>query len=165
VGSDYFLCFDKITYVKGERPQGCILCLVRDKSEAVINLTVYEDKYFIVSVNLYPYNPGHLILFPKRHIEDVRGLTNEENADRVKLEQELLDILDKEYGAMGYNLGFNIGNAAGASIPHLHMHIIPRYAGETGIADLVAGRRVLVENPFDTKKRLEAACKGIRTSE
>lgn len=161
MGSDYFLCFDKITYVSTKKPSGCILCLIRNGSDEVVNLTVYRDEYFSASVNLYPYNPGHLILFPSRHIEDVRELTREEQLDRIRLESELLDVLTRLYSPMGFNLGFNIGGAAGASIPHLHLHIIPRYAGETGISDLIAGRRVLIESPYDTKKRLLEACKSI----
>jgi ATP adenylyltransferase len=165
MGSDYFLCFDKISYVTGKKPSGCILCLVRSKSDQVVNLTVYEDKYFSASVNLYPYNPGHLILFPSRHVEDVRELSGDEQLNRVRLESELLNVLGRVYSPMGFNIGFNIGSAAGASIPHLHLHIIPRYAAETGISDLVAGKRVLIESPFDTKKRLEEACKSIKQPE
>ena len=70
---DYFFCFDKMSYVKGNnRPDGCILCFIKDKNPDVVDLSVYTDEDFIVSVNLYPYNPGHLIIFPVRHISDIR---------------------------------------------------------------------------------------------
>ena len=77
-GFQYFLCFDKITYVKGKKPGGCLLCLIREKNPDVVDLSVYRDDFFIVSVNLYPYNPGHLIIFPQRHIEDIRKYTSQE---------------------------------------------------------------------------------------
>ena len=62
---EYFFSFNKMQYVRGKRPQGCILCLLRDRDESVCDLTVHRDERFIVSVNLYPYNPAHLLLFPR----------------------------------------------------------------------------------------------------
>jgi ATP adenylyltransferase len=114
-----------------------------------------------VSVNLYPYNPGHLILFPARHVVDIRELSEEEDRARTDLEKKLLSVLDEVYSPMGYNIGFNLGSAGGASIPHVHLHIIPRYAGETGISDLVAGKRVLVESPYDSHQKIKKACTNI----
>ncbi|RKX73382.1 MAG: histidine triad (HIT) protein [Spirochaetes bacterium] len=152
---NYFLNFEKLSYVKGEKPLGCILCLIRDKSPDVIDLSVYEDKLFIVTVNLYPYNPGHLLIFPRRHIEDIREYNNEEERKLVILQRSFLDILDEMNKPFGYNIGYNMKLSAGASIRHLHLHIIPRYPNETGIADLIAGKRVLVESPFKTAEKLK----------
>ena len=75
---DYFFNFEKIAYLKGERPPGCILCLVNEGAEGVVDLTVYREKLFAVTVNLYPYNPGHVMVFPTRHVEDIRELTADE---------------------------------------------------------------------------------------
>ena len=143
-----------MTYVKGDKPRGCILCLLRDADLSVVDLTVLRDPLFIASVNLYPYNPGHMMIFPVRHVEDVRELTEEEESRLAGLQRYLLDLLDRAYTPHGFNIGYNMGNSAGASIEHLHMHIIPRYPRETGIADLVAGKRVLVEDPVKTTRRL-----------
>ncbi len=141
-------------YVKSRKPSGCILCLIRDKSEEVIDLSILRERLFIASVNLYPYNPGHLLVHPVRHVEDVRELTREEEERLAALTRYFLDILDRAYSPQGYNIGYNMGHSAGASIDHLHMHIIPRYPRETGIADLIAGRRVLVEDPRGSARRL-----------
>ena len=151
----YFFNFEKMSYVKGKRPLGCTLCLVRDGSPQVPDLTVWRDKLFIASANLYPYNPGHILVYPVRHVEDVRELTAEEECALSALTRRLLDLLDAAYAPHGYNIGYNIGNAGGASISHLHLHIIPRYRGEMGIADLIAGKRVLVEDPRETARRLQ----------
>jgi len=156
VPDGYFFSFEKLAYVRGTRPHGCILCLVRDHSPEVEDLSIWRDDLFIVSVNLYPYNPGHLLVHPVRHLEDVRELSAEEHRRLAQLEHALLDLLDRSHGPSGYNLGYNMGRAAGASIGHLHLHIIPRYPHETGIADLIAGKRVLVEDPRDTAQRLRA---------
>ncbi len=150
----YFFNFDKMAYVKGRQPPGCILCLTRDQHSDVADLSIWRDDLFIASVNLYPYNPGHLLLYPLRHVEDVRELTAGEEQRLLLLQRWLLGILDKACAPHAYNIGYNMGAAAGASISHLHLHIIPRYPRETGIADLIAGRRVLVEDPRETTRRL-----------
>jgi len=154
---EYFFNFEKLGYLKGKKPDGCILCLVRDGSVDVESLIVYQSELSMVSLNLYPYNPGHLLLFPKRHVVDIRELSDAERADLDTLTRRCLDILDKTHGPAGYNLGFNMGLVAGASIEHLHMHIVPRYPREIGFAELLAGKRVIVQDPLETKAILSAA--------
>ena len=146
----YFFNFEKLAYVKGRRPSGCILCLIRDGSPAVTDLSVYKDPMFIATVNLYPYNPGHLLLFPTRHLSDVRELNPAEELRLGQLTRYFLDLSDALYGPAGYNMK----HAAGASIEHLHLHLIPRYSNELGIADLIAGKRVLVEEPAQSARRI-----------
>jgi ATP adenylyltransferase len=154
---EYFFNFQKYAYIKGPKPRDCILCLIRDRDSSVIDLTVHRDELFIVAVNLYPYNPGHLLIFPARHIVDVRGFTPEEERRLASLTRYFLDIGDRVHRPAGYNIGYNMGSPAGASIEHLHLHLIPRYPHETGIADLLAGKRVLVEEPRETARRIREA--------
>ncbi|MCK4516207.1 MAG: HIT domain-containing protein [Spirochaetaceae bacterium] len=150
----YFFSFDKMKYVRGPRPSGCILCLIRDKSSEVIDLTVYSDKLFTVCVNLYPYNPGHVMIFPNRHLVDVRELTTAEDRLLSELTRRFLNVIESTHSPVGFNIGYNMGSSAGASIDHLHLHVIPRYPKEIGIADLIAGKRVLIEDPRVTQARL-----------
>jgi ATP adenylyltransferase len=156
VSDGYFFNFDKMSYVKGKKPAGCILCLLRDGSGELVDLTILRSKRFITSVNLYPYNPGHLIVYPMRHIEDIRDVSHDEEIELSEVQRYLLGLLDACYAPQGYNIGYNMGRPAGASIEHLHLHIIPRYPREMGIADLIAGKRVLVEGPRETAARLLA---------
>lgn len=152
--SEYFFNFEKLNYIKARKPEGCIICLISDNSEEVVNLTVWENEYFLVMLNLYPYNPGHLLICPRRHITDIRELSPREEDMFLTLQHRFLDVMDSIYHPAGYNIGYNMGLTAGASIEHLHLHIIPRYPKEIGIADLVAGKRVLVESPMESAKRI-----------
>jgi ATP adenylyltransferase len=153
---DYFFSFEKLAYVQKDKAPGCILCGIRDRSSSVVDLTVFTGSSFIACVNLYPYNPGHLMLFPKRHILDIRAFTDGETVELQATTALLLDALDALYSPHAYNIGYNMGLAAGASIEHLHLHIIPRFPRELGIADLLAGKRVLVENPLDTVAKIRS---------
>ncbi len=156
---DYFFNFDKLVYLTGKKPEGCILCLVRDGAPEVESLIVHRSGHWFVSLNLYPYNPGHLMLFPYRHVQDLRQLSDEERGDGDKLTRLCLDVLDETHHPAAYNIGYNMGLVAGASIDHLHQHIIPRYPREIGIAELMAGRRVLVQDPRETQAILIEAFK------
>ena len=87
---NYFYSFDKMEYVQGKRPDGCILCLIRDHSDEVVDLSVYSDELFTVTVNLYPYNPGHVMIFPNRHIVDIRQYTDAEQRSLADLTNRVL---------------------------------------------------------------------------
>ncbi|MBN2737304.1 MAG: HIT domain-containing protein [Spirochaetales bacterium] len=151
----YFYSFNKLDYVQGmKKPEGCILCHLRDHHKNVENLCVHEDSHFLVSINLYPYNPAHLIVFPRRHVEDIREYSEEEVSALHSLTSRFLTVLEDLYSPKGFNIGYNQGQVAGASISHLHCHIIPRYPGEIGISDLIGGQRVLVEDPRVTRKKI-----------
>ncbi len=154
---EYFFNFDKLDYLTGKRPEGCILCLVSSLSTEVVQLVVHESPLVIVSLNLYPYNPGHLILFPRRHLHDIRELSGEERLEMDALTRLSLDVLDSTHHPGGYNIGYNMGPVAGASIEHIHQHIIPRYPREIGISELLAGKRVLVQDINETKRVLAEA--------
>ncbi|MFN8578452.1 MAG: HIT domain-containing protein [Candidatus Sericytochromatia bacterium] len=145
----------KLKYVKGERPNvKCILCAVVDKDPNVSNLDVYRTKNFIVSANLFPYNPGHLMIFPIRHIETIEDFTDEEALELHHLQLKSLKILRNNYNCQSFNVGYNIGSSSGASIDHLHLHIVPRYPREIGFIDVIGGARILVEDPNDTVSKL-----------
>lgn len=154
---EYFFNFEKMAYVKGKRPDGCILCLIRDGSEEVVDLSVYADDLFCVTVNLYPYNPGHLMIFPKRHLLDIREYNEVEERRLAELTRLFLDVLEETHSPSGFNVGYNMGFSAGASIGHIHLHMIPRYPRETGISDLIGGRRVLIEAPHTSRDRIREA--------
>lgn len=149
---------EKLKYIKGEKPRvDCILCSIANGNPGVVNLLVAEGKYSAVCVNKFPYNAGHLLIFPKRHIKDYRDFKHEEEAEINLLLKNSLDILDTIYSPSGYNFGYNTGDFAGASISHLHMHVIPRYRNELGFIDIIGGAKIIVEDPVRTMKELKKA--------
>ena len=148
---------DKLAYARGARPAvDCLLCAILARDPAVERLEVFRTARWAVSANLYPYNPGHLLLFPLRHVTDVRALRRIEQRELADLERCTLDVLEATYAPDGFNVGYNLGRSAGASVRHLHLHVVPRYAGELGFLDLLARTRTVVEDPKTTVRRLRA---------
>jgi ATP adenylyltransferase len=143
-------------YVKGDRPVvECILCSIMQNDPEVISLEVVRSKSFIVAVNLYPYNPGHLMIFPSRHIEEVEKLSLSEVGELHKLTIISLKVLRNLYNPHGFNVGYNLGKGSGASIKHLHLHIVPRYENELSFIYVLSGSKIIVEEPKDTVQRLK----------
>ena len=132
----------------------CILCAVAEKSEEVHRLELVRHEGFIVSANLYPYNPGHLMIFPEEHIEDPREFNENDVLTLHKLSMIALDCLGKLYDAKSFNVGYNFGAVSGASLAHYHLHIVPRYSNENGFIDIVGGARIIVEDPNVTRERV-----------
>lgn len=160
---DYLFNTEKIKYVKGEKPKvTCILCAIRDRDPEVRNLEIFRSGQFIISVNLYPFNPGHLMIFPARHIEDFSGFSDDEALELHHLQVKTLEILKEEFSPCGFNIGYNLGTASGASIAHVHTHIVPRYDNEIGFIDVLGGARVIVVDPVEVKERLEKRFSNIR---
>ncbi len=152
----------KMSYVKGNRPEvDCILCAVSAKDERVSKLEIFRTARWIVSANLHPYNAGHLLLFPHRHAVDIRELKKIEVMELSALQNLCLDVLDAAYTPAGYNIGFNIRRPAGASIEHLHLHIVPRYPNEAGFMDILSDTRTIVESPKQTVETLTEQFKKL----
>lgn len=158
---------DKLKYASGKaRPKvGCILCAVAEGDARVRSLEVYRSEEFIVSVNLYPFNAAHLLIFPVRHVETLKALGKRQIIEMHELANESMEVIDGLYAPGGYNVGFNIGACSGASIPHLHMHIVPRYDRELGFVDIVGGAKLIVEDPAVTMKKLKNAFKKRKIKE
>lgn len=148
----------KMDYVRGKRPKvNCIFCAIKAKNPQVKTLVIFESKFFFVSLNLHPYNPGHLIIFPKRHIKDIRELNLKEEKEIQKLTKVSLKILESIYFPSGFNIGYNLGTGGGASIQHLHLHIVPRYRNEVGFMEVISDTKIIVEFPKTSKEKLKKA--------
>jgi len=152
----YLFNTDKLRYVKGEKPQvECILCAIRDNNPEVKNLEICRSESIICTVNLFPFNPGHLMLFPARHVIDPSEMTDQESLEMHHMLVRALDAIRQEFSPAGFNIGYNLGDESGASIAHLHCHLVPRYRNETGFLDVLAGTRVVVADPVEVMERLK----------
>lgn len=148
----------KMEYVKGERPQvDCILCAIRAHDKRVVDSGIYNTSLMTVALNLYPYNPGHLMIFPNRHIETIEELSRDELLEMHRLTVLSIKILQKYYHPQGFNIGYNVGDSSGASVKHLHRHIVPRYKNELGFVDILSSTKIYVEDPKQVFKKLRQA--------
>ena len=144
-------------YVQGKsRPDvECILCSVRDDDERVKSLKLYQDDVAFACLNMYPYNPAHLMVVPNRHVARYVDLTKDELVHVFRMIQGLQLMLDDLYSPRGYNIGMNQGRAAGGSIEHLHVHVVPRYGDEIGYIDIVGNTRVVVEGLSSVQEKVK----------
>ncbi len=157
---------EKLRYVKGDKPDvDCVLCAIDGGSPEVPDLVIAGTENFIVAVNLYPYNTGHLMIFPRRHITSPDEFTENEALESHRVLAQTLKILREEYSPAGFNIGYNLGRNSGASVEHLHLHIVPRFENEVGYLDVLAGTRIIVGDPKEMrdhlKKRFQDTSPGL----
>lgn len=139
----------------GSADRGCVFCDILSSGDDRQNLVVYRGKRLFIVLNLYPYTSGHLLIVAKRHIACLREADAEELRSFMELARVCEDALAREYRPDGFNIGFNIGRAAGAGIDrHLHMHLLPRWVGDASFVSTVSETRVLPEALGQTYARL-----------
>ncbi len=153
----------RIKYILQEKPEGCIFCKYRDTPEKdEENLVVYRGKYVFAVLNLYPYNPGHLMIATYRHVGSFTELEDNELFDLNKTLQLMLKAIDKAMKPDGYNVGINLGKVAGAGIEdHIHVHVVPRWLGDTNFIPVIADTKVIPEALKDTYKKIKKAVEEI----
>jgi ATP adenylyltransferase len=145
---------ERMTYVTGPKPDECPFCAAPGKSdEDGLVLARGETSYAVL--NLYPYNPGHLMLVPYRHVADYAELTDDEVAEIGALTRRALAALRAVASPHGFNVGLNLGGVAGAGIAaHLHQHVVPRWGGDTNFMPVVGRTRVLPQLLSETRAML-----------
>lgn len=160
---DVFVRPERLKYVrKIVKPKGCVFCkALQTKKRADVGLLYKSDNAMVV-LNKYPYNNGHLLLLPARHIGAIEDLKPKEWNEIHLILREAVGLLKDAYNCSGINVGLNLGKAAGAGIPdHLHYHIIPRWVGDTNFFPLIAETKVVVETLQTSFKKLEKRFKAL----
>ncbi len=148
---------DRLAYVTGRKGDGCAFCVVPTLSDED-GLVAHRGVVAYVVLNLYPYNPGHLMVVPYRHVADYADLTADEVAEVGALTQDALAALRAASGPQGFNVGLNLGTAAGAGIAgHVHQHVVPRWNGDTNVMPVVGHTRVLPQLLGQTRAMVAAA--------
>jgi ATP adenylyltransferase len=142
-----------VTTASRELP-GCVFCEALSQ-ESETSLIVFRGASCFVILNLYPYNNGHLMVVPQRHVGRLAGLSPEELTEMMGLTRSVEMALQELYQPHGFNMGLNLGKPAGAGVlDHLHMHVVPRWNGDTNFMTVVGETRVLPEELSQTADRL-----------
>jgi ATP adenylyltransferase len=138
----------RMDYVTGTDPppEGCFICAAA-ASGAERGLVVERAERTLTLMNRFPYSSGHVMVAPRRHAPDLRDLTAEESLAIMAATQRALDALSSVMQPGGFNVGFNLGAAAGASVDHLHLHVVPRWASDTNFMPVLADVKVLPGAP------------------
>jgi ATP adenylyltransferase len=147
------------TFIEGshDRPPGCFLCeLAADPSQDADRFVLFRGERVFVLLNLYPYNNGHLMVAPYAHTGDFVALERETAAELMQVTQRSVGALTAVYTPEAFNVGLNLGKAAGAGVPdHLHVHVVPRWNGDTNFMPVVGETKVLPETLDQTYERLK----------
>ena len=155
----------RMAYISGEdapaegygKPSGCPFCLAPGAPEPE-SLVVARGELVYAVLNLYPYNPGHLLVCPYRHVADYTDLTEEETAELAAFSRTAMRVIRSVSAPHGFNLGMNQGSVAGAGIAnHLHQHILPRWGGDSNFISLIGRTKVLPQVLTDTRVMLSKA--------
>jgi ATP adenylyltransferase len=142
-----------VTAAAGEVP-ACIFCHASDPGRD--DLVLVRGRLSFVILNLYPYNNGHVMIVPNRHVATLHATTAEERDELMTLARHAEIALTEAYTPQGINVGINLGRPAGAGIlDHLHVHVVPRWNGDTNFMSVIADTRVLPEDLMATKRRLQ----------
>ena len=152
----------RLPYIKliKKRPRGCIFCRICKEKKDRQNYVVLRSRYSYTVLNIYPYNNGHLLVVPNRHVKDLEKLTKDEREDLMDLLQQTQKLLDRALKPGGYNIGLNLGRVAGAGFPgHLHIHIVPRWGGDVNFMPVTGDTRIISQSLQMLFERLHDALK------
>ena len=142
---------------------GCIFCNIDQPGRD--ELVLVRGRLTYVILNLYPYNNGHLMVVPYRHIPNLAATTTDEQAELMRFTRDAEVALTEAYTPQGMNIGINLGRPAGAGVvDHLHIHAVPRWTGDTNFMTAIGNTRVLPEDLAATKRRLQPVFERLATS-
>lgn len=147
----------RLDYIEKEKNPGCVFCKMnlQHKKSWRKNKILHKNQHGFVVLNLYPYNPGHLLVVPNFHVSELETLAEEDYLGLCSLVKLSISVLKIAYKPNGFNVGINLGHHAGAGIPeHCHFHIVPRWAGDTNFMPLLSQTKVINEHLYQTYDRL-----------
>jgi ATP adenylyltransferase len=147
----------RMEFILNEKPPGCIFCLGEKKSEDSDKerLILLRDSLTFIMMNRYPYTCGHLLVSPNRHVGTLHDLLPDEMLQLFENVRISCDLLTKAISPQGFNVGINVGKAAGAGVDdHLHIHVVPRWVGDSNFMTVISDVRVMPENLSATYEKL-----------
>lgn len=133
--------------------KGCFLCRHLKLKDTRKSLVVYKGKYSFIILNRFPYNNGHLMIAPNRHLKNLEDLSENEANEIFSLARKIIPVLKKAYHPHGFNMGMNLGSCAGTSVEdHMHIHIVPRWEGDTNYMPVIGKTKIIPESLLQTHK-------------
>lgn len=152
----------RMAYIEVPKVEGCVFCQKPREEDEREQLVLLKGEHCFVIMNLFPYNNGHLMVAPYRHTADLVGLSAEEQAEMMRLTRYCVRALTEAFKPEAFNIGMNLGRTAGAGIAdHLHMHIVPRWNGDTNFMPVLAETKVLPDALYGTYDKVAAAMEKI----
>jgi ATP adenylyltransferase len=146
----------RMEYILGSKPDFCVFCLPETEEEDGERLVLHRGRTAFVMLNKFPYNSGHLLVVPFRHTMEYCDLTKDECSEIFALSQHCVAVLEKASSPQGFNLGYNLGAAAGAGVKdHLHLHVVPRWNGDSSFIAVLGQVRTLPEHLATAYARLK----------
>jgi ATP adenylyltransferase len=158
---DYLWTPWRYAYVSSmEKGAGCVFCDAAKETDDAKSRIVYRGEHCFVILNTFPYTPGHVMVVPYEHLDELQKLPTPAANEMIALSQRMETVLRELYHPDGINLGMNIGKAAGAGITgHIHMHVLPRWVADSNFMSVVGETRVLPETLDVTWRRMREAMK------
>ncbi len=145
----------RIAYIRAAKDSKCILCVKPLEHKDAENCILFRGEKNFIMLNKYPYNPGHLMIAPYRHIASMEEMTPEERHEHFDIVSRGISTLRDVFNPGGFNIGINMGKVAGAGIAdHMHTHIVPRWQGDTNYMTVMADIRVIPDALADTYRQL-----------
>jgi len=140
--------------------KGCVFCDIFKEKKDSKNFILIRTAHSYAVLNIYPYNNGHVLILPNRHVKDISKLKREEREDLFDLLEEVKSRLEKKLKPQGFNIGINIGRVAGAGFPgHVHVHIVPRWRGDSNFMPVIGETKVISQSLKKLYKQLTDAHK------
>jgi ATP adenylyltransferase len=149
----------RMKYIQGNSDEkGCVFCLAAEGDDGLDNLVFHRGEGIFMILNRYPYTSGHVMCVPYVHVDRLQDLLRATRLELMDMVCKAVEVLQLVYHPEGFNIGLNLGKVAGAGIAdHLHMHIVPRWGGDTNFMSAVGQTRVLPESLSDTYRRVKEA--------
>jgi ATP adenylyltransferase len=149
----------RMEYISGEPRPGCLFCRVLEHpDDKDSELVVWRPEGAIVLLNRFPYNPGHAMVAPAAHVGELEALDDEPTTQLMRALKRTIGVLKGSMSPEGFNIGANVGRVAGAGIPdHIHLHVVPRWNGDTNFMPVLADVKVVNEHLLQTAAKLREA--------
>ncbi|MBC7113475.1 MAG: HIT domain-containing protein [Candidatus Methanomethyliales bacterium] len=152
----------RLAFIIEDKKDTCIFCEKTRENDDEKNLIFERRGSVFGMLNKYPYNAGHLMIAPYRHVKNIDELTEEEWREILELLRDSIDVLKRTMSPEGFNIGLNVGRAAGAGYDHIHLHVVPRWNGDTNFMPVLSETKVIPEHLQETYRKVREGIRALK---